>query len=249
MKLYAVIPDIHDRPPNKRSLRCKTYHPAVTCILNVLKAIKPYGIILLGDTSDMESLTYFDKDKRKIMEGKRYGKDIDSVNHLLDKLQKYGKEKIYCMGNHEARVKAYCNQHSEVDGTFDYERDTGLVERGYEVVPYNHTKKIGHALFMHGFDASANHAKKMAHIYPKTLFYGHTHDVQTYSFVSPIDYKEKRIASSLGCLCNMNPHWLRYKPNKWVHAFGLLSVKENKQFQMDIKYIIQGKVIAHGKEI
>lgn len=107
---------------------------------------------------------------------------------------------------------------------------------------------MGHALFTHGFVATKYHAGQMSTTYPKTLFYGHTHDVQMHSYVSPIDMKEVRVASSLGCLCNTNPQWLKSKPNKWIHAFGMFWLKDNGEFQMDIKFIIRGKTIVNGKE-
>ena len=197
----------------------------------------------------MESLSYFDRDKRKVMEGKRYKKDIDSVNLLLDRHDALSPKshKYYIMGNHEDRVRTYVEYHPTTDGVFDYIVDTRLLERNYNITPNNKTLKIGKALLMHGFNASKYHSGYMSTTYPKTMYYGHTHDVQTHSYVSPIDHKEVRVASSLGCLCSLNPMWLRGKPNKWVNAFGMLWVKDNGKFQMDIKYVINGETIVNGK--
>lgn len=249
MKLYLVLPDIHDKHPVHCSLKQKSYHPAVKCVEAIMKLYNPYGIMYLGDTTDMESLSGFDRDKRMVMEGKRYVKDINSLNHLLDRHQsicKNTKEWIYILGNHEARVDTYVQYHPEVEGRFDLVKDTNLISRGFEVIQPNCTKKLGKALFMHGFDASKNHAANMSRTYPKTIYYGHVHDVQLHSFVSPIDMKEVRVAGSLGCLCDLNPSWLRSKPNKWVHAFGMFWLNDNGSFQMDIKFIINGKTIVNG---
>ena len=249
MKLYVILSDIHDTHPNKKSLKCKTYHPALICAEEVIKAYQPYGIVYIGDVTDMESLSYFDMDKRKKMEGRRYRKDIDSVNHLLDRHMKLSpKSKVtYLMGNHEERARIYSDYHPEMAELVDYIKDCKLIERNYNIIPYMKTLRIGKALFLHGFDATKFHANKMSMLYPKTLFYGHTHDLQTHSFVSPIDHKEVRVASSLGCLASVNPSWLRGRPNRWVNAFGMMWVKDNGEFQMDIKYVINGETIVNGK--
>jgi len=247
MKLYVVIPDVHDKPPNRMSR--KVYHPAYRCVEEVIKGLEPDGIIDLGDTTDMESLSYFDRDRRRKMEGRRYRKDIDSLNHLLDRQCTIApkSKKIYFIGNHEHRVENYLDNYPEQEGTIDFIKDTNLLARGYEVVPYNQVKKIGKAMFMHGFDSTKYHAANMSRTYDKPIYYGHVHDIQSHSFVSPITHREVRVAESLGCLCDLNPSWLLGKPNRWVHAFGVLWVKDNGEYQMDRKIIIKGEAIVDGK--
>lgn len=245
MKLYIVIPDVHDKPPERLSR--KVYHPAYRCVEKVIEVVKPDGIIYLGDTSDVESLCYFDRDKRKKMEGRRYQKDIDSMNHLLDRMDKiFPKgERIYFIGNHENRVDTYIDYNSEMDGAIDYVRDTKLIERNYEIIEFNKVKSLGKSWFMHGIDHSKYHSATTAKIYPKTIFYGHVHDVQEYTEVSPIDVREVRKAQSLGCLCDRNPEWLNNKPNRWVHAFGMFYLKDNGEFQMDVKHVIRGETVVN----
>lgn len=249
MKLYIVIPDVHDRPPERLSR--KVYHPAYRCVEKVVEATKPDGIVYLGDTSDLESLCFFDRDKRKKMEGRRYRKDVDSMNDLLDRMDKLSpnSEKVYFIGNHEYRVENYTQYNAEMDGTMEWDKDLSLTKRGYEVIPFNKVKALGKAWFMHGIDYSKYHAANTAKIYPKTIFYGHVHDVQEYTEVSPIDVSEVRKAQSLGCLCDKNPDWLKSKPNRWVHAFGMFYLKDNGQFQMDVKHIINGETVVDKKII
>ena len=79
MELWIILPDIHDKHPER--LARKVYHPALQCAEKVIETYQPAGIMYLGDATDMESLCYFDKDKRKLMEGRRYKKDIDSLNY------------------------------------------------------------------------------------------------------------------------------------------------------------------------
>ena len=247
MKLYFVLADIHDRPPNKKSLRHKVYHPALRCAESVIKAYKPDGIIYLGDVTEMESLCHFDANKQRKMEGRRYKRDIDSVKHLLDRHSKLAKEFIYCLGNHEFRNENYVDMHPQEEGLIDYVIDTELLLRGFEVIPYGRVKKLGKALFTHGIDTTKYHSARTAQLYQRTVFYGHVHTHQAFSAVSPVDFKEVRIAQSIPCLCNLNPCWLRNKANAWMHGFGMFWLKDNGEFQMDVKHIIRGECVVNGK--
>lgn len=247
MKLYVIIPDVHDKPPER--LTRKVYHPAYRCVEEVIRRLKPNGIVFLGDISDVDSLNAFDMDKRRRVEGRRYKKDVDSVNHLLDRMQKIfpAGEKYYFIGNHEQRTETYLDYHPEMEGMMNWLENTNLIQRGYDIIRANEVKVFGKAWFMHGNDWSKYHAARMAQIYPKTIFYAHVHDVQEFTMVSPINVREIRKAQSLGCLCDLNPGWMRNKPNRWVHAFGLFWLKDNGEFQMDVKHIIRGEAIVNGK--
>lgn len=247
MKLYVVLPDIHDVPPNKKSLKRKTYHPALRCAEKVIKEYHPHGIIYLGDVTDMESLSHFDANKQRKMEGRRYRRDIDSVKTLLDRHSQLAKEFIYCIGNHEQRVETYIDYNPKDEGDKDYVADAELIQRGFEVVPYGHVKKLGKALFTHGKNTSKYHSYHMAHLFQRTIFYGHTHDVQTHSVVSPVDFKDVRVAESMGCLCNLNPDWLKNKETRWVHAMGMFYLKDNGEFNMTRHHIIRGETIINGE--
>jgi len=251
MELWLILPDIHDKHPERLSR--KIYHPAVQCAEKVIQAYQPVGIMYLGDATDMESLCYFDRDKRILMEGRRYNKDIESLKHMLDRHEKIApkSKRIYLMGNHEDRVRQYVEYHSEAEGQMDFISDVGLVERGYEVIPYtdkNNFKKLGKASFMHGYDTSATHSAKMARTYQNSVFYGHVHDIQSTSAVNPQNDKEPRITASIGCLCDLNPRWMKNLPNKWLHGFGMFWLKSSGDFQMDVKVIVKGKTIINGKE-
>ena len=205
--------------------------------------------MLGGDTSEVESLCHWDQDKRRLMEGRRFQKDVDSVQFMLDWLEEKHKfkDKIYIMGNHEDWVRQYVDLHPEHEGRMDWAEETDLLKRGYEIIPYNKTKKLGHGIFLHGLYTNLHHAYKTSLIYPKPIFYSHTHDYQVHSFHSPIDYKEVRTAKSMGCLCDLSPSYARSRPNKWFNMFGMYWLKDNGEFQMDDKVVIRGETIVNGK--
>jgi len=249
MKLYVVLYDIHDQPPNKKSLERKSYHPALRCAREVIKAYKPHGILYGGDASELSSLNHWEQDKRLKMEGRRYNRDIESIKFMFDWMDEAHKpkEKIYLMGNHEEWVNLYINYHPEQEGRMDWVKETELIKRGFEVIPLNKSKQLGKALFIHGLYTNLHHAYKTSHIYPRTIFYSHNHDYQVHSFHSPIDHKEIRYAKSMGCLCDLAPSYGRNQPNRWMHLFGMLWLKDNGEFQMDDKIVIRGETIVNGR--
>ena len=249
MRLYIVLYDIHDIAPNKKSFQCKSYHPALKCARSVIKEYKPYGIVYGGDNSNLSSLCHWEWNKRLTMEGRRYQRDIDSQRHLFDWIDKAHKPKetIVLLGNHEDWVRQYVDLHSEQEGRMDWVKETEMLERGFEVIPLNKSKRIGKALFIHGLYANLHHAYKTTQIYPRTIFYSHSHDYQVHSFHSPIEQREIRYAKSLGCLCDLAPVYGRNQPNRWIHMFGMFWVKDNGEFQMDDKIVIKGETIVNGK--
>ena len=92
---------------------------------------KPDTIVQLGDFASMLSLSHWDKNKRLIMEGRRFNEDIaigkKAVNLLLKPLlelqekQRRWKEKLYsprwiwCEGNHEVWIQQYVEQNPEME--------------------------------------------------------------------------------------------------------------------------------------
>jgi len=113
-------------------------------------AKKPDVIIHIGDHFDMESLSSYDRGT-KAFEGRRIKQDLDAgyvgmelLTGPLKRLQakqKKGKKKVYtprmifCMGNHEARIDRFTNEHSEFDG-FIGTKLLGLEQYGWEVFDF-----------------------------------------------------------------------------------------------------------------
>lgn len=109
-------------------------------------------IVHLGDHWDMESLSSYDKGKRK-MEGRRYSDDILAGNaafKLLDapiaRVRSWKPRKVFIFGNHEYRIDRAANDNAQLDGTVtlddcdtrDWERSPFLEVQVIDGIAYSH---------------------------------------------------------------------------------------------------------------
>lgn len=146
-------------------------------------------LVIIGDFLTMDSLSAWDKDKRKKMEGRRYQADIDcgkeALNYLLEGVDKEV-EIVYTEGNHEERTARYVDYHPELDGKLSVEQDllTSIREEGYTVhyVPYKEDWTFKGVSFTHvpiqesGKPIGGKTAtQKALSIYNNSVVFGHTH--------------------------------------------------------------------------
>ena len=117
---------------------------------NYIVEKKPDVIVHAGDFADMESLSFYDKGKRRI-EGKRYSSDIRAANKafkllnqpLIDfnKKKKKNKERMYrprkviTLGNHENRITRATEDDPVMYGTIGVD-DLNYKKLGWEIVDY-----------------------------------------------------------------------------------------------------------------
>ena len=131
---------------------------------------QPDVVIHLGDFADMESLSSYDKGK-KSFEGRRYKKDVESVNkglfYLLQPLWDYqqflkkNKKKVYkprlvmCLGNHEERIDRAIEHDAILEGTIST-KDLGYEDAGFEVHPFLEVAEIDGIAYSHYFPRGPN---------------------------------------------------------------------------------------------
>ena len=98
---------------------------------NLIKEKRPNRVIIMGDFTSFTSLSAWDKDKRRKIEGRRYEKDIEVANKALDYMQDgiMGIEKVFIKGNHEEWLDRYIDIDPTFDGLHSVEKDMKLIER------------------------------------------------------------------------------------------------------------------------
>jgi len=74
-----------------------------------------------------------------------------------------------------------------------------------------------------------------------------SHDVQLYTKVHEEDPEDYHTAQSIGCLCNRAPEYKSGRPNRWVHGFGVVYVRENGFYNLYVPIIINGSFVFAGK--
>lgn len=181
-----------------------------------LKAVEKYiadnvwdEYINLGDYIDFDSISFFSRGKPRQTEAKRIISDYDEANKILDRhqniiLKKNPSAKFTLLeGNHEHRVERYLDEYPQLEGMIEVENGLNLKKRKINWVrcyDKGNLYKIGKACFHHGKYITQMHSKKMVEYYGINIFYGHTHDVQSFSKVN-YGKNETLVGQSLGCLC------------------------------------------------
>lgn len=121
---------------------------------------KPDVVVCIGDFSDMESLSSYDRGK-KSFEGRRYRRDVEAAQFamqaFLGPLEEHRKaggtyrpRMVLTLGNHEERILRACNDDPKLDGVLSL-KDLAYEEYGWEVVPFLEVVVIEGVAFSHYF--------------------------------------------------------------------------------------------------
>ena len=240
VKRVLVLPDIHFPLHDVYSLGA---------VESFMDDFRPTHLIYLGDQLQMDSVSHWLKDKRGALEGQRLLADYAGFNQILDRHVSMVPDAkvILFLGNHEDWVRQYIDVHPEVEGMLEVEHGLRLRERGFTVVPLGQAYRIGKLWYMHGHITTDHHSKATVLAYRRNIRYGHVHDIQYYTAISPLDVNDKISAGSIGCLCNVNPHYMLGKPNRWVHGFSVAYIQPNGNFNDYTIQIVGGKFTFNGK--
>jgi hypothetical protein len=159
MTKILVLPDVQAKPGNDFSF--------LTSIGNYILAKKPDVIVNIGDFSDMESLSTYDRGM-KSFEGRSYQKDIWAAREAMDALltpiyeynkrAKRNKDKQYkprmvlTLGNHENRINRAINEDRKLDGLISVD---DLPYQDWTVIPFLEVVVIEGIAFSHYFCSGA----------------------------------------------------------------------------------------------
>ncbi len=218
-------------------------------VLDFMKDFKPDIVILGGDFLHLNYFSRWAEMKPNDLAGDKFKQDIIIANKILDKIDKFAApkaEKYYLEGNHEERIRRFIEKFPYLAQVLDLQRELRLKERNYKWVSYNNYAKVGKLYFIHGHYTSKYHSNKHLQVYGKNIRYGHVHDYQIASQISPIDF-QRRLGISIPCLCHLNPDYMKNKPNKWINGFHYAYIDKNGLFYEFIPIITHGKFMANGK--
>jgi 3',5'-cyclic AMP phosphodiesterase CpdA len=210
---------------------------------------KPTVIILGGDVSDWESVCHWVADQSRILKGGTIKQNYEDLKKIvLDPLRKAAPkaETILLEGNHERWLRMAAEMNPNGEEYWGLRDNLPAYIKIYkENVPY---KASDHLYYIHGLYTNIYHARKTVEAFHKTILYGHVHDVQRYTAVSPIDVDQYYTGASCGCLCNMNPYYMRNRPNRWTNGFNFCYVdKKTGEFSETQVYIIKNRFWANGR--
>ena len=222
--------------------------PCFNCLLQVIEDIKPSIFIMGGDNMDFNTISTYNRNKPKLVEGSRIGKDYKNfasdILIPLNNVLSYGCDKYFLYGNHEERIDRLIEAEPKLEGLIEIENNLDL--SGWTIKKYKDVLKLGHMHFSHGLYWNKYHAYKTVTIYQKNIFYGHVHNPQSYTSISPIDSLPKQ-GVSVGCMCSLNPEYRKDEPNHWVNQFMVFYIMSDGTFRYDTPTVIYGRTIVNGK--
>jgi len=231
---------------------------AINVVCKAIEIVKPTTYVDLGDTGEWEhfSTHYWKGRSAKPMEDliPLLDKDIKAVNKGMNQIDR-ALNKVNCMerhfvqGNHEVWLDKFVTRYPYLEH-YKTEIALKLDKRGYDYHPYNRKKllKLGKLRFTHGKFTSKYHAFKHLDVYGKSIMYGHTHDLQRHTKT----YEGGTISAwSLGCLKDIeaDEDWLGGRLTNWNHAFAIVDIYNDDNFNVEIVEIINGKTSLWGELI
>lgn len=247
-----VIPDTHFDERNGEIITVD--HDAFNAVMSYAASHKWDWWVQLGDLGDWNCISSHNRNNLKVVQGQTIRRSADSCNAGLDCIQTNVRRKsvtplvaeVLISGNHCRRLKTWSDAQPNLEGLLDYPELVRVPERGITYIDYWDKHEVwtrGEANFGHGHYLGPTGPERHLRDYGFNFFYGHDHSVT----MSPLKTygKATRVAQTLGCLEEINPHWLRGKPNKWQHAFGVFFIrKEDGKFNHYVPLIFDGQFIG-----
>ena len=237
-----VLPDIHIPVHDDRSL----------------KAVEAYmadhrwdEVVYLGDFMDFDLISSHNRENLRAISGKRLDTEYILAGWILDRHRKLAPDAKFTLieGNHEHRVERYVDANPVLEGKVEVETGLQLIKRKIKWVRFwskGQIHRIGKARFIHGLYTTKYHASKHVEAYGENIFYGHTHDIQSFS-KELAGHDKTIVGQSLGCLCKYDQKYIRGKPTKWQQGFGVFEFFPDGFFQYNVIRIFKHRFQAEGK--
>lgn len=251
--LHISLADIH-YPKWDRA----TIAAALDFIARNKKKIKSVGF--QGDAFDNEAIAHHNSGRplyktRGAYVLARRGFERDVLTPL-EKVLDPATLKWYILGNHERFEYDFIETHPELDGLLSNVDALRMVERGWEIIPLGHSKKIGHLDVIHGEvltgignQAGMYPSRKAVELYAGNVLAAHTHAPQSFTRVSPVDARRKYMGWIAPICGAINPGYLRNRPTAWVNGFTIIEEHLNgKNFNLYPVIVTEGS-FSFGGEI
>ena len=229
-----VIGDAHASPSDPDDYRFPLIGRAIT-------AMRPDVVVCIGDWADLESLGAFDRGKKQF-EGRRYKKDIAAANGALQAMESaitvdYDLRKVFCTGNHEARIDRVGELLPHLDGILSL--DDLDIYRNWETYDFLDHVSIGGVLFSHYFVSgvmgrpitSVNKGRKLIMQTLQSTVSGHSHELK-HDFVVRADGTRVH-GLDVGCSFDSHHAWAGVANAKYWRGINMLRGVRNGEFDLE----------------
>ena len=246
-KRVLVLPDIHVPVHDIRS---------ITPVLSYARTQWWDELVQLGDFMDFACISHHNKNKLRLVEGRRVLEDYDVANILLDDIvAAVRKQNPQCRitfleGNHDGWIERFMEAQPALTGMLEVDKNLRFKERtikGVRSWSEGETYRLGRAGFIHGDYTNVHHAKKSVEAYGN-IFYGDTHSIQC--FLKVYKGKDKtEVGQSLGCLCLYNQIYLRGRATGWQQAFAEFNIFPDGFFQYAVTSIFKHRFVGQNGKV
>jgi len=213
---------------------------------------RPDETLIGHDFMEFAPISYWTRNQKLDMEGRRLVHDFEYANMILDRICDFTSKKIvFQPGNHDFWMGQYIQERPELEGLINQDKMLRLGTRDIPFLKYGRIYRVGKAAFTHQLlkgrrtMTTKYHSSRMAEDYGKSMFYGHWHSHQVFTRVT-WDSKPNT-AVAVGCLSDLNPGWLRYAPNNWVNQLLFMEFDKQGHFSWYAPIMINGKFQYGGK--
>lgn len=216
-------------------------------VMEFIQDFKPTKVILGGDCHDWTAVSMWVKDQSRHLDGGIIQENYEELKEKLlrpVKLAAPRAEIVYLKGNHEEWIEKALQANPNGRGYWELEKNIS----GVTWVDVNKPHAVNENLvYIHGLYTNEFHAKKTVNAYHTSVIYGHVHTMQSYMMVSPVDSSKFYKAQAVGCLCALNPEYMKNRPNAWVNGFNFAYVEE-ETFEDYTVIMVKNKFWANGRK-
>ena len=268
VQTILISPDKHFNSTSSNGTKPRDRHDprALSCLLQVIKDLKPDWHIGLGDTGHYSYISHWNVDKgiygRSASEDgetiqSNISNDNNLINRWLDHLQAAmprGSRMDELEGNHEQilRESRQMPKYSALVNSDWYpEKVWRLKERGINWTtyqPYNGKKnwvEIGkHLKVIHGMYAGTTHLTRHWQAFQSNLIYGHMHTRESRDYMHPV---YSSVIQTIGCLCMKEASYHGGRLNAWAQGFSIVYLMPDGRFFDSWVRILDGRCIVDGK--
>ena len=128
----VLLPDIHYPHYEER---------VMDAVGEFILDYEPDEIVYMGDQLSLDCISGWNKNRPLLKEGQRLLKDYNNfdrdVLQVHEGLTKPETRRTFMIGNHEQRIEWYTQIHPELAEFIDIGRHLDLLERGYNIIPFN----------------------------------------------------------------------------------------------------------------
>jgi hypothetical protein len=211
-------------------------------MMSFIEQNKISGFIFGGDALDMADVSPHTRNKPGLRTKGGVLKHLrefdDKCLKPLEAILPKGAEKVWLDGNHEHWLDQFVDEHPEWDG-MQPRIHLKLADRGWNVKECGLSHKVGKIRVIHGETLSGignqvtgTPAKKALSMYCGSILAGHFHSLQVQTQIMPHDVTQRWAAYISPCMSELNPAYVRNRPNSFINGVTLLEVRDGGDFNV-----------------